>query len=517
MVDPQKTGALIGALRREQGLTQAALGRLLGVADRTVSKWETGAGLPDVSVMGALADALGVTVDELLAGARSPRPQMAPEGVMEALRTPQARAALAQSTTPGWLRLVWGLASALFLGLAALCLNGWSALLGALSLLCGAQAVWCLQQRAALRRAWRGDRAPAAIRVDERGCGWSRAGCSLWFPHTALRRIDRWKTGYALLWAGGVAFVGEKDASWVALTAEKSGAAYRDRRKNRAPAWMAAGMVLCALLGWRARGPVEWALLYRSLESDSPVQAAESGNAAQEPRFSGSGLLQYAATDQGVWFTTDGGATLLSPYVSGAHMERAEDLVCGLASETALGAVYADGAGYSVSVSTDGGAHWNKVSLGELCRRAVWGTLQFPTDTFGYLALGTDFSMGTGKETRAWYTSDGGRSWQPYANLPQGDAQNILCGFCALPDGAAVLSLTTDSAENWPLVQVTAGDGVWAEPALPWDAVPLDYLHGVAGLERDGDAYVLTLTQQPFGQGTAVFRAPSMDGPWVLG
>ena len=73
-MDNQKTGAFIARMRKEKDLTQAALGEKLGVSNRTVSKWENGDGLPDVSILPQLADALDITVDELLRGERAERP-----------------------------------------------------------------------------------------------------------------------------------------------------------------------------------------------------------------------------------------------------------------------------------------------------------------------------------------------------------------------------------------------------------------------------------------------------------
>lgn len=62
------TGELIRQLRRERGMTQLQLADLLHVSDKAVSKWERGAGLPDTSLMQPLAQALGVSLQTLLAG-----------------------------------------------------------------------------------------------------------------------------------------------------------------------------------------------------------------------------------------------------------------------------------------------------------------------------------------------------------------------------------------------------------------------------------------------------------------
>ena len=62
------TGAVIKALREKRNLTQKELADKIGVSDKTVSKWETGKGLPDITLLEPLAGALGVSVSELLAG-----------------------------------------------------------------------------------------------------------------------------------------------------------------------------------------------------------------------------------------------------------------------------------------------------------------------------------------------------------------------------------------------------------------------------------------------------------------
>lgn len=67
-MDHYVTGAAIKALREKKGLTQAQLGEKLTVSDKAVSKWETGRGLPDITLLEPLALALGVSVPELLSG-----------------------------------------------------------------------------------------------------------------------------------------------------------------------------------------------------------------------------------------------------------------------------------------------------------------------------------------------------------------------------------------------------------------------------------------------------------------
>ena len=62
------TSATIKQLREKRGLTQAELAEKIGVSDKTVSKWETAKGLPDISLLQPLAQALGISVIELMNG-----------------------------------------------------------------------------------------------------------------------------------------------------------------------------------------------------------------------------------------------------------------------------------------------------------------------------------------------------------------------------------------------------------------------------------------------------------------
>ena len=73
-MDNQKIGAFIAARRKEMGLTQQQLAERLGVTNKAVSKWESGNGIPDISLFTALAEVLGVTADELLRGEPSGSP-----------------------------------------------------------------------------------------------------------------------------------------------------------------------------------------------------------------------------------------------------------------------------------------------------------------------------------------------------------------------------------------------------------------------------------------------------------
>ena len=62
------TGAMIKRLREKTKITQLQLAEKLNVSDKSVSKWETGRGYPDISLIEPLAESLGVSVIELMSG-----------------------------------------------------------------------------------------------------------------------------------------------------------------------------------------------------------------------------------------------------------------------------------------------------------------------------------------------------------------------------------------------------------------------------------------------------------------
>lgn len=68
MTNQYVTGSMIKRLRENKKMTQLELAEKINVTDKAISKWETGRGLPDISLIEPLAAALGVSVIELFSG-----------------------------------------------------------------------------------------------------------------------------------------------------------------------------------------------------------------------------------------------------------------------------------------------------------------------------------------------------------------------------------------------------------------------------------------------------------------
>lgn len=71
-MDQKKIGVFIAQCRKEKNLTQMQLAELLEITNQAVSKWETGRGIPDVSLLQPLCDILGISLNELFSGEHIP-------------------------------------------------------------------------------------------------------------------------------------------------------------------------------------------------------------------------------------------------------------------------------------------------------------------------------------------------------------------------------------------------------------------------------------------------------------
>lgn len=115
-MDNIQFGAFVAQLRKEQGLTQKELADRLHVTDKAVSKWETGKGFPDVKLLEPLAQVLGVSLVELLQGARTEKESLTIGEAGEVLS--QAIDQSQRITTRRYLRLLKWLLTAICVYLA---------------------------------------------------------------------------------------------------------------------------------------------------------------------------------------------------------------------------------------------------------------------------------------------------------------------------------------------------------------------------------------------------------------
>lgn len=90
-MDREMLGRFIAQRRKERNMTQRELAEKLHVTDKAVSKWERGAGCPDISLLEPLAEALELSVDQLLTYQTAPEE---PEAAVEPVTSPAVQAVL---------------------------------------------------------------------------------------------------------------------------------------------------------------------------------------------------------------------------------------------------------------------------------------------------------------------------------------------------------------------------------------------------------------------------------------
>ena len=88
-MDQVKIGKFVAELRKQKGWTQAQLGEMLGVTNKTVSRWENGNYMPELAIIPSLAEVLGVSVNELMAGDRFAEEEYKREADAQLLKTMQ--------------------------------------------------------------------------------------------------------------------------------------------------------------------------------------------------------------------------------------------------------------------------------------------------------------------------------------------------------------------------------------------------------------------------------------------
>ena len=122
-MDQVKTGTLIAKKRKELGMTQKELADRLCISDRTVSKWERSAGFPDISLIEPLADALNLSVLELLHGEEEKTDPQLENSARETLQALEPQVRQIKNRFRRWALLLTALAILICTVIPLLCRN----------------------------------------------------------------------------------------------------------------------------------------------------------------------------------------------------------------------------------------------------------------------------------------------------------------------------------------------------------------------------------------------------------
>ncbi len=93
-MDQERIGAFIAMVRKEKGMTQEQLAELLGTSQKSISRWENGKTMPDLSLYEPLCEALDIRVSELLYAKRMLNDEKAVKGETSAIKLLMTKAQL---------------------------------------------------------------------------------------------------------------------------------------------------------------------------------------------------------------------------------------------------------------------------------------------------------------------------------------------------------------------------------------------------------------------------------------
>ena len=171
-----------------------------------------------------------------------------------------------------------------------------------------------------------------------------------------------------------------------------------------------------------------------------------------------------------------------------------------------------------LKISFDNGETWMSHEFikssdiyGKKLTRRVVG---FTSQNFGYVALGTDWSMGSGEIKKLYFTYDGGKTWNE-VSIPLNGTAHVLYDVCMYDENIGVILLRDTLNASFPIVYSTISGGKsWNEVRYRDANLPdeITYLSDVDTITKDGNAYYIKLGQGNNGTLKAIFRTSDMQG-----
>lgn len=170
-----------------------------------------------------------------------------------------------------------------------------------------------------------------------------------------------------------------------------------------------------------------------------------------------------------------------------------------------------------VLFSQDDGANWSNIDFTiDLEKPITRRCIGFINDNDGYMALGTDWSMGSGEGKVLCVTSDGGVTWSK-EDMPLQNTSNTLTGLKFSDIEKGIVSLDGGSESNNPILYATIDRGeTWQEIKIPWDTMSDDvqYLSKIDSVVFEDGVYKLVLGQGEGSRKKALFQSNDIYNGW---
>lgn len=176
----------------------------------------------------------------------------------------------------------------------------------------------------------------------------------------------------------------------------------------------------------------------------------------------------------------------------------------------------------TLKISNDNGETWKDIKLPnqeEFYRTITKRVVGFTSQNFGYVALGTDYSMGGGEMKRIYFTYDGGTTWKE-VNLPVEDySSETLIDLCMYDKEKGIVILENSQDVNMPNIYATTNGGEsWRKVEFTYFNLPdeIKYITDVDKITFENGEYYIQLGQGDTGTLKIIFKTRDLSNNWTF-
>lgn len=187
-----------------------------------------------------------------------------------------------------------------------------------------------------------------------------------------------------------------------------------------------------------------------------------------------------------------------------------------LSSDDNLPIAYFYGEEPVLKISTDNGLTWKNVELTDskkMGRPITNRVIGFSSKTDGYVALGTDWSMGSGEMKKLYFTKDAGKTWNE-VKPPLNNSNKTLIDMCMYDSNIGVILLNNPNDDRLPLIYATKDGGKnWKEVKLNYKD-EITYLVDIDSITKEDNQFIIQLGQSKYGTLKAIFKVNDLYDSW---
>ena len=174
-----------------------------------------------------------------------------------------------------------------------------------------------------------------------------------------------------------------------------------------------------------------------------------------------------------------------------------------------------------MKISNDNGKTYREIkfdgidSIEKSITRRIVG---FSNEKFGYAALGTDWSMGSGEYKKIYFTYDSGYTWKEI-EVPFTNSSSTLIDMCMYDENNGIMILSNNEDINFPIIYATVDGGLnFNKVDIDYSQLPnsVTYFVDVDNIKYEDGSYKIMLGQQDLGTLKIIFKTDKLNNKWIF-